>query len=188
MKKINLKFIIPILLLITIIVIFFHLHENKNKSHVNVNAHHSLNSEKKTDKKSEKEKNDSVVVTKSALDELVKKAADQKYLQDVLTSGPKLPVNGHRDKPIDLQKKPNSVVQNQTNIAPQKAENEKPQQTSSAPNNAQQQCTYNNQTYSIGEIVQVDKGWVRCTPSIVINSDGSSQYGDAVWTLRDGLL
>lgn len=188
MKKINLKIVILIVLLITITVIIFHHHNYKNKEHVKQNVNSSLNKEKKTDKKSEKEKNDSVVVTKSALLELVKKAADQKYLQDVLTSGPKLPVNGRRDKPIDLQEKPSSVVQNQTNISAQKSENEKQQQKSSAPNNAQQQCSYNNQTYSIGEIVQVDKGWVRCTPSIVINSDGSSQYGDAVWTLRDGLL
>lgn len=114
-----------------------------------------------------------VVLTKNAMDALIKKAADQQYLQDVLTSGPKLPLKQHNIHALPLPVK-NTVLPLRKFTAQTAAIN--------------QHCSYKNQSYSIGEIVQTDKGWIRCTPSVVIDRNTSSQYGKAVWILKDNLL
>jgi hypothetical protein len=130
--------------------------------------------------------NNGVVLTKDAVDDLVRKAADQKYLQDVLSSGPKLPVASHKTSPITLQ--PNDVTPPTTVVSANPAPAAQQVITSLKTANDNQHCSFNGQTYSLGEIVQIDKGWVRCTPSIMVSADGSSQYGSAVWILRDSLL
>jgi hypothetical protein len=124
--------------------------------------------------------NPSIVLTKQAVDELVKKAADQQYLQDVLTSSPKLPPHRHA---TSLQAKTTNEKTKPV-LLPEKSKRVRNKKTVSNPQN----CIYNGKAYSIGEIVQIDKGWIRCTPSITINADGSSHYGQAVWILKDKLF
>ena len=123
-----------------------------------------------------------VTMTKNAIDDLVKKAADQQYLDDVLNSGPTLPLPNHRHHLIQLQPKINNTPEKvttktqTTNITPTKT------------TTSNQQCQYQNKTYSIGDIIQTDQGWARCTPALQPNTDGSNQYLKAVWTLQDKLL
>lgn len=109
------------------------------------------------------------VMSKAAVDDLVKKAANQKYLQDVFSNDTKLPVPKH---PIPLQPL--------TTKAPVVA----PVSTGTANGLNAQRCSYNGQMYVLGDIVKTDKGWIRCTPTFIFSPDNptSQQYGNPAWT------
>ena len=123
-----------------------------------------------------------VVLTQAALAMLIKKAADQQYLQDVFTRGPSLP--------LPLPKQRSVRLLHQTRPSRLKSAIQPPMPASVHPATIldPQQCNWDGQRYSIGEIVRSDQGWVRCTPSVVSPSEGRSHYGNAVWTLCDHLL
>lgn len=130
-----------------------------------------------------------VILSKEALDKLIKKAADQKYLQDALSDGDKLPtLNQKPIKLVDLS--PNIGAANISTdiISSNKNQAAIPTLADVEKANAQQHCFYQDESYSIGEIVNSDKGWLRCTPSFTIDKDGHSYYGSAVWILRDRLV
>lgn len=173
--KVNKRWLVGVALVLVVLVIIVMLGHKTDKP-----QQKPLNQPAATKNDNTQQK---VVLTKAALDSLVKKAANQQYLQDVLTSGPTLPSPKHKKQLLPLQHQANQQIS--PPVAPLQ-----PTTTGLTAKDAsdQQHCSYNGQLYSIGEIVQIDKGWVRCTPSVVIHADGSSQYGAAVWTLRDNLL
>lgn len=183
--KISTIFGLLIIVVILSLLAFYHWHTTK-KPLFNGSASKTLMvpSQDKT-----------IVISKQALNDLVKKAANQKYLEDVLAGQPKLPVSTHSptiavNQPStgSIQSTPAAKEEVTTRIKEfihEPVESEVKENTS---NLTSQQCVYRNQIYSIGAIIQIDKGWVRCTPTLQIDSAGNSQYGAAVWTMRDSVL
>lgn len=58
------------------------------------------------------------------------------------------------------------------------------QQIVSTPTIIAQRCIYNNQNYVPGDIVKVDQGWMRCTPTILFTPENPTkqQTGNPTWT------
>lgn len=114
---------------------------------------------------------DSVVISKQAVDDLVKKAAQQKYIQDVFNDGKNLPMP--KSQNITLQPyQSNTDLKSVSNIqtVPQ--------------NSALTRCSYNGQSYGAGDIVKTDQVWMRCTPTYYFSPDKPTlkQNGQPAWT------
>lgn len=114
--------------------------------------------------------NGNKVISREAMDDLVTKAAEQKYLHDVLTKDV---------KPLPTPKSILSLMPAHSEPEVKNAEI-----TVAVPNIKEQRCVYNSQSYVVGDIVKTEQGWVRCTPTLIFASDKPNipQYGSAAWT------
>jgi hypothetical protein len=118
-------------------------------------------------------------LTKAAVEELIARASDDKYLHDVLgdkSASKLLPLPTHH---ITLQ------PAQQVMALSAKLDNSLPSVAKSNPLAADraavtvQRCTYQQQSYVIGDIVKTPQGWVRCTPVVAVAGSASSSL---VWT------
>ena len=109
-----------------------------------------------------------VIISEKTVDDLVDKAAKQKYIQDVFDSNQKLPLSNESVplQPVD------TVDQKQFS------------QKSNTNNIVSQRCYYNGQSYVAGDIVKTDQGWIRCTPTLVFSAEKPTvrEYGSPAWT------
>lgn len=115
-----------------------------------------------------------VVLSKNTIDDLVEKAANQKYLQKVFNAPDSLkklpmPKTSSEFKPLPEDMRSISGDKSREILA---------------------RCIYKGQSYVAGDIVKTDGGWVRCTPTIVFvevedKEKGTSlvrQAGSSAWT------
>ena len=110
------------------------------------------------------------VLSKEAVDELVKNAADKKYLQDVLSATSNLPRPKH---PVPL--KPADTA---TSL-PLLGNGNQPMEIEDV---TLQRCSYKGQTYVVGDIVKTTQGWVRCMPTFIFSSEKTErQFGSPAW-------
>jgi hypothetical protein len=124
-----------------------------------------------SDKKSDK--SGSVVLSDKTVNDLVDKAANQKYLQKVF------------DAPESFKKLPMPKATTEFQPLPEGMGDK------SSKGAVAQRCTYKGQSYVVGDIVKTDQEWVKCTPSIVfVDSEDkdkgkvtTKQVGSPVWTL-----
>jgi hypothetical protein len=114
----------------------------------------------------------SVVLSKNTIDDLVDKAANQKYLQKVFNAP-----DGLKKLPMPKGAKFQPVPEEMRSI------------TSDDKAGVAQRCIYKAQSYVVGDIVKTDEGWVRCTPTIVfVESEEKGkgvirQAGSPAWTV-----
>ena len=109
------------------------------------------------------------VMSKEAVEALVKSAADKKYIEDVLNGATNtLPKSSH---PVPLQpllaNGRSTTIAVDTNPAVQPV----------------QRCSYSGQLYVTGDMVKTQQGWVRCMPTLVFSSEKNErqEYGMAAW-------
>lgn len=111
---------------------------------------------------------DTQVMSKEAVESLVKSAAEKKYIEDVLNATTNLPVPKH---PVPLQPAPQSVqpaVTSTSNKAP-----------------LAQRCSYAGQLYVAGDMVKTPQTWIRCMPTLIFSGDKSDvqEYGSPAWVV-----
>jgi hypothetical protein len=120
------------------------------------------------DKNNSKKISDAVMVSKQEIDDLVKKAAQQKYLQDVFNDDKTLPLT--KSYTISLQPYQSKI---DTKVQP----------VTQSP--SLMRCSYNGQMYVAGDMVKTDQVWLRCTPTFYFLFDKPriKHEGPSVWTL-----
>lgn len=114
------------------------------------------------------------ILSKAAVDDLINRAANAKYIEDVLNTQPTLPLSS----PPRLKPYKKMSYSAEPPVMPQittKKEN--------AIINAQR-CTYNGQSYVPGDIVKTDQGWLRCSSTVIFSSSRTttSESGKPAWT------
>lgn len=98
------------------------------------------------------------VLSKEAMNDLVAKAANYKYLQDVFAGDKvKLPNKTQLSKTLPITNTATSTFTSSAVLAV-------------APTRASR-CNYNGQDYVAGDIVKNDNGWMRCVPLLIFTSD-----------------
>lgn len=155
--------ILSIVLFITIILM---LMVNLKKNHSEKDSQHLKNDIVKENSKNSQSNSGQMVISKQAIDDLVNKAAQQKYLQDVLGGEEKLPVPKSTAVPVPLQAlNTHEISKGQNTIQSQR-------------------CFYNGQSFVAGDIVKTDQGWIRCAPTFIFSEDKPtvSNRGVPAWT------
>ena len=106
----------------------------------------------------------SVVMSKKTVDDLVEKAANQKYIQKVFNA------------PDGIKKLPIPKVSETFKLVPDSMRDNNSKEV------VAQRCAYKGQTYVVGDIMKTDGGWIRCTPTIVFTE--AEDKGKGIITIR----
>lgn len=162
------SYTISIVILVLGIIVFNHFKNEQKNTLIQNKTYTTLHSDSSSNiTDSSSADNNTAVLSKQAVNELIKRAADQKYLQDVFNGNSKLPIT-KQDVPL---KPLNAGSTLQANSAEES-------------NISGQRCVYNSQLYIPGDIVKTNIGWIRCTPTILLSGDKqqSIQYGSPAWT------
>lgn len=97
-------------------------------------------------------KNNTILITKTALEDLINRAANQKYLQDVLESGQKLPLPKQNGYSLPKHPVRKTAIKSANYF-----------------DFASKRCSYQGQSYVAGDIVKIPQGWIKCSPIYLFN-------------------